>query len=119
MAVKAIGEYSFPAMDSVDKYGGNQLIYIGWDQHTMINSPMAFPVSPDMLFADIIENLMPPAFSQHPDFEHIKWGEVQWLRDNKPFEPNMENSIKENGIVHKGSIRFKTPSLNGIEGTGS
>ncbi len=119
MPVKAIGEYSFPARDSLDKYAGNQIIYIGWDHHTMINAPMGFPVPQDMPFGAIIENLIPAAYDQHPDFENINWDEVIWIKDGETFKPDMDASIKENGIVHKGAVRFVTPGLNGIDGTGS
>ncbi len=120
MPVVAIGKYEFDPMDSIDKYPeGIQLINIGWDQHLMIDAPMCFPVPSDMPFQGIIDQLIPVTYDQHPDFEHIDWGKVEWLRDGKPFIPNMSASIKENGIVHKGSIRFKTPGLNGIKGSGS
>ena len=120
MPVTAIGKYEFDHADGIDTFPkGIQLINIGWDQHLMIDSPMCFPVPSDMPFKDIIEKLMPVTYDQHPDFEHIKWDEVQWLRDSEPFTPDMDASIKDNGIVHKGSIRFKTPGLNGIKDSGS
>ncbi len=120
MAVTAIGEYQFDHMDGRDKYAeGIQLINIGWDQHLMIDAPMCFPVPEDMPFQAIIDQLMPLTYDQHPDFEKINWDTVVWLRDDEPFTPDMNASIKDNGIVHKGSIRFKTPGLDGIEGSGS
>ncbi|MFK8068533.1 MAG: phenol hydroxylase subunit P4 [Gammaproteobacteria bacterium] len=119
MPVKSIGEYSFPAMDSMDKYHGNQLIYIGWDHHTMVDAPMGFPVPPDMPFGGIIENLIPAAYDQHPDFPLINWDEVIWIMDGENFTPDMNLSIKDNGVIHKGAVRFKTPGLNGIKGSGS
>lgn len=119
MPVKSIGEYSFPHNDHVDNYGGNQILYICWDHHTMINAPMGFPVPPDMPFGAIIESLMPAAYDQHPDFEHINWDEVIWIKDGETFIPDMDTSLKGNGLIHKGHVRFKTPGLNGIDGSGS
>ena len=120
MAVNAIGKYEFDHMDSIDKYPeGHQLINIGWDQHNMVDAPMCFLVPQEMPFQAIIDNLMPVIYDQHPDFKNIKWDEVLWLRDSESFIPDMKASVKENGIIHKGSIRFKTPGLNGIAGTGS
>ncbi len=119
MPVTAIGEYAFSHNDSVDKFHGNQIIYIGWDHHTMINAPMAFPAPKGMLFKDIITTFIPAAFDQHPDFKNIKWDEVIWLRDDDVFTPNMEANLEGNGFVHKAVIRFKTPGLNGIAGSGS
>jgi len=120
MPIRSIGKYEFDHMDSIDKYPeGTQLINIGWDHHLMIEAPICFPVPQDMPFGAIIENLMPVSYDQHPDYEKINWDEVEWLRDDEPFTPDMSASIKDNGIVHKGVIRFRTPGLNGIQGSGS
>lgn len=119
MTVAAIGQYEFAPRDQESNFHGNRIIYIGWDHHTMICSPMAFPASPEMRFGDIIDTFIPAAYAKHPDFKNINWDEVIWMRDDEVFTPDMDASIAENQIVHKGAIRFKTPGLNGIQGTGS
>jgi phenol/toluene 2-monooxygenase (NADH) P4/A4 len=120
MPVTSIGEYVFDHMDSIDKYPeGTQLINIGWDHHCMIEAPVCFPVPQEMTLGDIVKNLLPVAYDQHPDFEKINWDEVKWSRDDESITPDMNDSIKDIGIVHKGVLRFKTPGLNGIQGTGS
>lgn len=119
MAIASLGKYDFPSRDKLENFHGNQLIYIGWDHHTMICSARAFPASPQMRFGDLLETFIPAAFARHPDFASINWDEVIWIRDDEEFVPDMDGSIADNQIVHKGAIRFKTPGLNGIQGTGS
>ncbi len=120
MAVAAItDDYTGDRLDSVDKFHGNQLVYIGWDYHLMFCSPFAFPLPPDMPFGALIADVIPSAFSQHPDFESINWDEAQWLLNGETFEPNPEASLIDQGIDHKSVIRFRTPGLDGIQGTGT
>ena len=47
MAVKALYDYQYPAADTQDKFHGNQLLYVGWDDHFLFVAPLAFPVSPN------------------------------------------------------------------------
>lgn len=120
MPVTAIGKYEFEHKDGVDKYpDGIQLVNIAWDQHLMVDAPMTFPVSSAMPFKAIIEQLFPVAYDQHPEFERINWDAAQWFSDGEPFIPDLEASIRDNGIVHKGHIRLRTPGLNGIKGSGT
>ena len=120
MPVTAIGKYEFDHKDGIDKYPpGTQLINIAWDRHLMVDAPMCFPVPSEMPFKGIIERLFPAAYDQHPEFERIDWGKAQWLSDGKPIKPDLEASLKDNGVVHKGHIRLRTPGLNGIGGSGA
>jgi len=50
MAVAAISEYKFSSRDSMDKFHGNQLLYVGWDKHLMFYGTAAFPLPPAMKF---------------------------------------------------------------------
>ncbi len=52
MPVKSIGEYPALVRDNVENFHGNQLVFVGWDHHLMIDSPRAFPLPADMPFAD-------------------------------------------------------------------
>ena len=49
MAVAAVKEYQFPPADTVDKFHGAQLLYIGWEDHLMFCAPFAFPFPPARL----------------------------------------------------------------------
>ena len=62
---------------------------------------------------------MPAAFNLHTDFEKIDWDAVAWHLNGNSFEPNMDVSLIDQGIDHKSILRFATPGLNGIKGSGS
>jgi len=117
MAVTAIGEYPVLPRDVKENFHGNIMVFVGWDQHLMISSPMAFPLPPDMPFGALVKDVMPAAFAPHPDWEKIDWNKVNWLLNGEPFEPDMEKSLADNGIDHKSVIRLRTPGLNGIKGS--
>lgn len=120
MAVKSInGEYPYVMMDSVDRFHGNQLVYVGWDYHTSISTANAYPLPPDMPFGALTQAVLPTVLGPHPDFPNIDWAKVEWMLDGQSFTPDMSKSLKENGVGHKSLIRFRTPGLNGYKGTGS
>ena len=119
MPVKAIGDYPVLPRDVQENFHGNIMVIIGWDKHLMISSPMAFPLPPDMPFGAFVQEVMPAAFSPHPEWVQIDWEKVNWLLNDAPFKPDMEKSLVENGIDHKSVIRLQTPGLNGLEGSGS
>ncbi|HHJ35703.1 MAG TPA: phenol hydroxylase [Gammaproteobacteria bacterium] len=119
MAVVAIGEYPALPRDGVDNFHGNYMVIIGWDQHLMIDAPMAFPLPPDMPFGAFRDEVMPAAYAAHPDWSQIDWDTAEWMLDGNAFDPALEASLKDNGIGHKSVIRLKTPGLDGIKGSGS
>ncbi len=119
MSVTAIGDYPAIVKDGVENFHGNVMVAVGWDQHLMISSPMAFPLPPDMPFGALVSEVMPVAYSAHPDWAKIDWDTVQWMLDGQAFTPDFAKSLKDNGIGHKSVVRFKTPGLNGIGGSGS
>jgi phenol hydroxylase P4 protein len=117
MSVVAIKKYSIPPADSLDKFHGAQLLYIGWEDHLMFCAPFAFPLPPDMPFGAILSNVLPGCYGAHPDFARIDWKKAQWFKSGKPFSPDPAKSLKDNGLVHKDVIRFRTPGLTGIQGS--
>ncbi len=120
MPVAAItDDYTGERLDSVDRFHGNQIVYIGWDYHLMFCAPFAFPLPPDMPFGGVIAEVIPGAYSQHPEFEQIDWDEAEWTLNGEPFEPKNDVSLIDQGIDHKSIIRFVTPGLDGIHGTGT
>lgn len=120
MAVTAIVEnYVGERLDRVENFHGNQVLYIGWDNHLFFCAPVALPVPPDMLFGKVVEELIPGAFSLHPEFGQIDWDALQWHLNGEPFTPQAEVTLAEQGIDHKSILRFATPGLNGIKGSGS
>ncbi|MFC1578772.1 phenol hydroxylase subunit P4 [Pseudomonadota bacterium] len=120
MSVAAItSDYTGERRDRVENFHGNQIVYVGWDQHLMFCSPVAFALPPDTPFSKLVDEILVGAFSQHPDFARIDWGEVQWHLNNQPFVPERDKSLIEQGVDHKSVIRMTTPGLNGIKGSGS
>lgn len=120
MATKVIGEYNPPVRDRVENYGGNYLVYVGWDNHRLINSAMGFPLPPDMPFGVMLNEVLPACFKDHPDFENLHWdtSKINWVLNGESFTPDYSKSLKENGVDHKSLIRFETPELTGINGLG-
>lgn len=119
MTVQAIRPgYHGEFKDSVEKYGDKQLLNICWEKHTMMGWPMCVPLSPQMPFRALIENVLPMIYAVHPDFSKIKWDEVQWSTHQGTFTPDLDRSIADHGLKHKAQIRFRTPGLDGHIGAG-
>lgn len=120
MAVAAItDDYTGERLDRVENFHGNQVLYIGWDYHLMFCAPVAFATPPDTPFSKLIEELIPGAFSLHPEFTQIDWDKVQWHLNGEAFVPRMDATLAEQGIDHKSVVRFATPGLDGLKGSGS
>ena len=120
MTVAAItDDYAGERLDVVENFHGKQLVHIAWDHHLMFCAPFAFPLPPDMPFGELFEGVIPGAFSQHPEFAAIDWDEAVWHLNGEPFEPQRDKSLIDQGIDHKSILRFATPGLNGIRGSGT
>ena len=119
MAVQALYEnYGGPVRDKVENFHGMQLVYVGWDEHMMFPFAATFPLPPQMPFGALLKDVLPAAYGVHPDFAQIDWAAAQWQLDGKSFVPDQEKSLADNGIGHKSLLRFATPGLSGIAGTG-
>ncbi|MBS0352921.1 MAG: phenol hydroxylase [Proteobacteria bacterium] len=106
--------------DRVDNFHGQQLLYVGWDHHTMICAPIALLVSPELHFGELIDSLLPAsAFALHSEWPQIDWAHVEWLHADRPFTPERDATLKAQGIGHKAYLRLRTPALRGIAGTGA
>ena len=109
--------YSAEPKDAEDKFHGNRLLYIGWDEHLLFCAPLCVQLPPDMPFGALPSAVLPGVYGEHPDFAKIDWSTVQWLKSGKPWTPDPAKSLADNGLVHKSAIRFRTPGLNGINGS--
>lgn len=118
MTVRANGAYAFPAIDARANFHGAMLLYAGWDRHRMFASPYAWPLPPDLPFGAFVAGPMAGVFGQHPDWARIDWAGARWTRNGKPFAPDFAKGIEANGLTHKDSLRFETPGLDGIDGSG-
>jgi phenol hydroxylase P4 protein len=120
MAVAAITEnYVGERLDRIENFHGNQVLYVGWDHHLMFCAPVAFALPPDTPFSKLLEEVLPGAFSQHPDFSNVDWDAVEWHLNGDEFKPQLDKSLIEQGVDHKSIIRFSTPGLDGLKGSGS
>lgn len=118
MPVQAIvKEYVGEVKDRRENFGGNQLLFVGWEDHLMFCAPFAFPFPPETRFGDVVEKVLPTAFGYHPEWKQIDWAKVEWKRSGVPFQPDFSRSLAENGLRHKDVIRFRTPGLTGVGGS--
>ena len=109
-----LGEYPDRIQDTEDKFFGNRLIYICWDQHLMFAAPFCLPLPPSMPFGALVREVLPDLYGDHPEFEQIDWQRVEWFNSNQRFKPDFGKSLQHHGLSHKSLIRFRTPALNGI-----
>lgn len=116
MSVAALGAYDFPARDREANFPA-PLLYIGWDQHMMFCAPLAVPVPPSMRFGDLVTQLLPRLYGEHPDFARVDWPRVQWFRSAVLFTPDMDKTLGEQGFGHKSVLRWRTPGLEGLRGS--
>jgi len=109
--------YAGEVKDAEVRFNGNRLLYIGWDHHLLFCAPLCIPVPSAMPFGALVKDVLPGLFGSHPDFAQINWAKVEWFHSGQPFRPTLDQSLADNGLVHKSAIRFRTPLLNGIKGS--
>lgn len=105
--------------DRLENFHGNQVVYLHWQKHLSFAAAMAFPLPPGMPFAALTGELIPKFYGMHPDFASIDWSRTEWLLDGKPFVPDPAKSLADNGVGHKSLIQFRTPGLDGFQGSAS
>ncbi|MGH8526974.1 MAG: phenol hydroxylase subunit P4 [Gammaproteobacteria bacterium] len=109
--------YSGEMKDAVERYRGQMLLSVGWDEH-LCYPPLCMSVSPEMPFKALIAEVLAGMFAQHPDASKIDWLNVEWKSSGLAFKPDHERSLHDNGLGHKSVLRFRTPGLGGYEGKG-
>ncbi|SEI59664.1 phenol hydroxylase P4 protein [Allopseudospirillum japonicum] len=119
MPVRAITpDYCGEMKDKVENFHGNQIVYVGWDHHLMFCAAFAYPLPPETPFRVLRDQVMPEAFSLHPQWESIDWEQTTWLLDGAPFVPQLDTGLQAQGIGHKSLLRFQTPELKGYQNAG-
>lgn len=119
MPTKAIiSNYRGEVRDRRENFGGNILVFVGWDKHLLFCSALAFALPPDMPFQDFRQNVLKQGFSQHPDFDSIRWDDVEWQLNGRALAPDDGKTLEQLGFDHKSLLRFNTPGLNGWNGSG-
>jgi phenol hydroxylase P4 protein len=110
----SIGDYPLRQRDTEDKFFGNRLIYVCWDNHLMYCAPFCLPLPPGLPFGALVRDVLPELYGEHPEFEQIDWQRTEWTSSGKRFRPDFGKSLQHHGLGHKSLIRFRTPALEGI-----
>ncbi|WP_028208986.1 phenol hydroxylase subunit P4 [Paraburkholderia nodosa] len=120
MAVVALHEgYAGPMRDRVENFHGNQLLYVGWEDHLMFCAPHCLAVAPGMTFGALAREVIPAMYGMHPDWPSVQIESVEWFRSRERFTPDFDASLADNGLGHKALLRLRTPGLTGIGGSHS
>ncbi len=111
----SLGPYPLREADLEERFHGNRLIYVCWENHLMYCAPFCVPLPPTLPFGALVHDLLPELYGEHPEFELIDWQRVEWFNSNKRFRPDFGKSLAHHGFAHKTLIRFRTPALVGIQ----
>ena len=117
MTVVAAAPYRFPVADVRENFPA-PLLYIGWDQHLMFCAPFCLPLPPDLPFDALLTQVLPGIYGAHPDFARIDWDQAQWTKAGQPWQPDLDKSLRDNGVTHMSYLSFYQPGLDGINGSG-
>jgi phenol hydroxylase P4 protein len=113
--LRSLGEYPLHQADTEDRFFGNRLIYISWENHLMYAAPFCLPLPPTLPFGALVRDVLPEICGEHPEFEQIDWQRTEWFNSAKRFRPDFGKSLEQHGLGHKSLIRFRTPALEGIK----
>ncbi|MCC7411554.1 MAG: phenol hydroxylase [Gammaproteobacteria bacterium] len=119
MATTTIGDYDFPPANRQANYGDDWNIYIGWAQHLMYPCPSAYRVPPDIRLRDFLETMFRPDYMNHPDTPKLDFDQVEWTYEGKRWQPDLDKSLRDNGLEHMSYVSFRSPGLEGLHGVGN
>ena len=54
----------------------------------------------------------------HPDTAKLDIETLEWELDQKPWQPDLDKSLKDNGIGHMTYLQIRSPGLDGMFGSG-
>ena len=119
MTVKHLGErYEFESENREERYGGDINFYIQWEKHLLYTCPSAYRAPVDMVLRDFMEQMFKPDYATHPDTAKLDIETLEWELDQKPWQPDLDKSFKDNGIGHMTYLQIRSPGLDGMFGTG-
>lgn len=116
MTLRTLAPYDFPAKDVVGNFPA-PLLYLCWEDHNLFCSPVCIPAAPDTPFTALAAAILPGIYGAHPDFEKIDWSAVEWFKSGQPWQPDAAATLAGNGLKHKDVLRFRTPGLQGLQGS--
>lgn len=106
MAVKALGEYKFPAKDRQEIFGDDMLVNVHWEDNLLFCSAACFRAPKAMTWSDFKAQMIDPWASCDPDYDPS--APTDWRIGDEPFAPHAEKSLADLGVRHKGLIKFRT-----------
>jgi phenol hydroxylase P4 protein len=114
MTVTSTKHYEGVPRHPVENFGGNQINYVSWDHHLLFAAPFCLCPNPDMKLADFLEDIVNPLLAADPDAEKLDWHKVVWQKGLDSWQPDLDKTLRENGVGHKDLLRFKTPGMNSL-----
>lgn len=111
----SVADYPLRQADAQERYHGNQLVYLHWENHLMYAAPFCVPLPPTLPFGALVRDVLPELYGEHPEFERIDWQRTQWFQSARRFRPDFGKSLAHHGLGHKCLVRFVTPALEGIK----
>jgi phenol/toluene 2-monooxygenase (NADH) P4/A4 len=114
MAIRSTKDYVGVPRDLVANFGGQQLVYVSWDQHLLFAAPFLICLPPETPFGQLVSGPLMALLAPDPDAGAVDWARARWLKANAPWVPDFARSLAENAIGHKALLRFRTPSLNSL-----
>jgi len=118
MGMITLGAYDFPPADAVENYGGDINIYCCWEHHLLIPCPAAYRLPPDTILRVFLEQMFMPDHDHHPDSAMLDPAQLKWTLDSRPWSPDLDKSLRDNGVTHMSYLSFFQAGLDGVNGAG-
>ena len=106
MTVKALAEYDFPASDRLENFGDDMLVNLFWEANLFIGCPACVRVPRAMTWGDFKSGVIDPWASADPDYDPS--AATGWRINDTPFTPDLDRSLEQLGVMHKGIVKFRT-----------
>ena len=118
MGTRSIGAYAFPPADQLENYGGDINLYCCWEHHLLVPMAAAYRLPPDITLRAFLDEMFGPDHNHHPEWPLVDYTKLRWKHDSKPWQPELDKTLRENGVTHMSYLSFYQPGLDGINGVG-
>ena len=71
-----------------------------------------------MTLRDFMEQFFKPDYAAHPDTAKLDLDKLEWKRDQEAWQPDLDKSLKDNGVGHMDYLEIRSPGLAGMHGKG-
>lgn len=106
MAVKSIGEYSFPSRSRQELYGEDQLVHVWWRDNPWFCAAACFRAPKAMTWGDFWNGLVIPFMEEDPDFDPAH--PFAWALEGESFTPDPAATLESLGVFHKSVISMSS-----------